>query len=84
MEKSRILSLDHPNERKAKNLWAKVARFEEGFRRQYPLLVDYVNGTRPVEDCKTSYYRDKIRGHLRLMKQLKGEAEKLLEVSAKN
>lgn len=61
----------------AKRLRAKVARFHSGFKRQYPLLVDFVEGLRPLEDCSMDYYREKVRAHLELMEQLTREATRL-------
>ena len=69
--------LDDKSELKAKRLRDKVARFNSGFKLQYPLLADFVDGTRPLEDCSTSFYRKKIRDHLDLMKQLTIEATRL-------
>ncbi|WP_054695950.1 hypothetical protein [Desulfosarcina cetonica] len=44
---------------RAAQLLAKATRFDNGFRRQYPLLVDYIDGRRPLNDCSTTFYRKK-------------------------
>lgn len=62
---------------KAKRLRDEAARFNSGFKRQYPLLVEFVDGRRPLEDCTMRYYREKVRAHLELMRQLAGEATRL-------
>ena len=61
----------------AKRLRDKVARFHSGFKRQYPLLIDFVDGLRPLEDCSMGYYREKVRAHLELVSQMTREAARL-------
>jgi hypothetical protein len=68
---------DTKTAQKAKRLRDEVARFHSGFKRQYPLLVDFVDGLRPLEDCSMSYYREKVREHLELMSRLNSEAARL-------
>ncbi|BBO81417.1 hypothetical protein DSCO28_19830 [Desulfosarcina ovata subsp. sediminis] len=77
MEKRMKKTSETQASKKAELIRAKVARFDKGFRRQYPLLVDYIDGHKPVEACAANYYREKIRSHLQLIEQLNGEVAKL-------
>lgn len=69
--------LEGKSVQKAERLRAKVARLNSGFKRQFPLLSDFVDGLRPLEDCSMAYFRERVRAHLKLMKQLNGEASRL-------
>ena len=65
--------------KKAEILRAKIKRYEHGFRIKYPLLLDYINGEKPVEECAAGYFRDKINAHKRIIKELTKEAARLEE-----
>ncbi|MDL2330240.1 hypothetical protein LJC71_10965 [Desulfosarcina sp. OttesenSCG-928-A07] len=64
-----------------KSLRDKAARFDSGFRRQYPLLVQYIDGIAPIEHCSTQFYREKIQSHLQLIHQIHSEADRLEAMS---
>lgn len=58
----------------AETLRARLARFEKGFKRKFPLLVDFVTGDRPIEECRTPYFREQIRAHMRIRSTLMRQA----------
>ncbi|MDL2275530.1 hypothetical protein LJC22_05350 [Desulfosarcina sp. OttesenSCG-928-G10] len=68
---------DPHTEKKIKSIRAKAARFDTGFRRQYPLLVKYIDGTAPLEHCSARFYREKVQKHMQLIDQMHQEADRL-------
>lgn len=72
---------DAHTEKKIKSIRAKADRFDMGFRRQYPLLVKYVDGIQPIENCSSTYYQEKVRKHLQLIEQMHRQADRLEALS---
>ena len=64
---------------KANILRAKINRLTRAFRRNHPNLVCYVGGERPVKECASGYYRDKLNAHLKILEDLDKEANRLQE-----
>ena len=62
---------------RAKTLRLKIDRLEKGFRRKHPFLIKYVDETRPICECSSSYFRDIIHSHNKTIKGLKKEAARL-------
>lgn len=67
----------------ATSIRAKAARFDMGFRRQYPLLVKYIDGTAPLEHCSAPFYREKVQRHIQLINRMHREADRLEALSWK-
>ncbi len=54
----------------AETIRARIARFEKGFKCKFPLLVDFITGARPIEECGTPYFREQIQTHMRIRSEL--------------